>query len=177
MLVNLKAHKIEKVCADERRPALAQPWLDVASSVLVATNGAALAVVPVDLELTDTDGPIPLLALDAGRRKARKDEIRGSASEISCNGTADVPAAHATFERPNVEEPLPNWHAMLEPPAPKHRLEVTLSPRLLWELAQALGAETGLTLRFYGAEKPIHVRALHHDGRGLVMPLRGRDDD
>lgn len=97
MLVNLRRHKIEKVCADEKLQHIAQPWLDTYNKVIVATDTHTLAVVPVDISPTDKPGPIPLLALDAARLKSSKDFT----ADIVSNGTVDVPPPEQPTSAPS----------------------------------------------------------------------------
>ena len=65
MRVNLKKFRIEKTASrDETRPSLNCVYLDVDNSVLVATDGYGMAVIPVtELGLDDESGLIPSEAI------------------------------------------------------------------------------------------------------------------
>lgn len=170
MKINLKRHRIEKVCADEKRPTIAQPWLDVDNNVLVATDSYALAVVPVDIALTDTAGPIPLLALEAARKKSGKDYI----ADIVCDGTVDVPDARAKYDRPAIDQDdgpgFPDWQTIITR-AGAPRVTIGINARILLNLAQALGSEQ-IELSVYEQDERISVKPIGRDGNGIIMPIR-----
>lgn len=168
MKLNLRRHRIEKVCADEKRPTIAQPWLDVDNNVLVATDSYALAVVPVDISLTDTAGPIPILALEAARKKS-KDHI----ADIACDGTVDVPDARAKYDRPSVDgddgHGFPDWQTIVARDGTP-RVTIGVNARILLNLAQALGTEQ-VELAVYEQNERISVRPIGRDGQGIIMPI------
>lgn len=165
---------VEKVlCADEYRVALSYAHLDVKNKVLVATNGHAMAIIPVDLDATDTEGPVSEEAIKAARKAA----VDGAA-EVVCNGHQVVPQG-PTFERPEACS-FPDYEQVV----PKDvRKSVGVNAKLLWDACQAIGAfgskdngDAAVTISFGGPLDPIRVEK--HDALtnrtavAVIMPMR-----
>jgi hypothetical protein len=194
MIVPAKC-KLEKVVSkDQTRPVLASAYLRVVepateaepgSGYLEATDSFKLARVPVELEVGDVEGFIPPAALIEARKADRL------TPRLEANGTCDVPGG-PSFPRPEPGQPV-NVDQLLPVEDDLHSFEVGLSPKLLLELAQGMGAEGGVRLRFCkgrGAEswtpdnpesepstrRPIVVRPLGSsdvpDAVGLLMPIK-----
>lgn len=177
MKVNLKRFKIEKVVSTrDGRPALKHVYLDVAGSVLVATDSMALAVVPVsELAFDDTEGLLPVEAIVLARKDQPKDEL----AELVANGRASVRMGgeRADFDRPTWDG-FPNWRGLFEWTRSKPVVSIRLSPRRLLELAQALGNENAVTLDVYGPSVQMRVTPLYGEAgaKGILMPITSRED-
>ena len=164
---------VEKVASqDSTRPAIGAPYLDIdetRAAHIIATNGAALVKVPVEIDGEDCAGYVPAVALKEGRKLAKRSE----AINLSCNGSAKL-LNGATY--PRGEGQFPNWRQVW--PKEEGKTVLALDARLLYELAQALGTE-GVVLTFNPGE-PITVRATATKGvqpasveaRGVIMPIR-----
>lgn len=81
------------------RVVMLAPWLSrgLGKAALFATNGRVLAVVPVDHADADTEGSVPVEALEAYRKK--------DGAAVALNGTAKVLPSGAEFRRMNVTPP------------------------------------------------------------------------
>lgn len=81
---------VEKVASqDSTRPAIGAPYLDIdetRTAHIIATNGAALVKVPVEIDGEDCAGYLPAVALKEGRKLAKKfDSV-----DLVCNGSAKL---------------------------------------------------------------------------------------
>lgn len=170
MNVDFRRYRIESAAArDSWRPILLSPYLDTKRKRLVATNTFILASVPVEIEDEDTDGPIPLAAIAAARKLQRKDGV----ATITANSTATVPG-FAAFDRPEQTQ-FPDHEKLLKAvQKAKPAFTIGLSPKLLHDLAKALGSEDSVQLDFEGPLKPICVtpRQTGGGGEGVLMPIR-----
>lgn len=165
---------LEKICSkDATRPAISAPYLDVdaeRSAHVIATNGAAMAKIPVSIDPLDVAGYVPVGALKEARKLAKKD----NESALALNGTAQTTNG-ATFPRESAET-FPNWRQVW--PKLEGKIQVSFDARLLYELAQAMGTE-GVILTF-DAGAPISVRPSATSActpaslgaRGVIMPIR-----
>lgn len=175
-----KTVKIEGAASqDETRFALNAPYLDITEGhgTLVATDGRMLARMPVELEDGDTAGYVPVAALAAARKVAKK----GEQLAVRLNGQAIVSSAgqEATFARNAAEAQFPNWRQVIPKDEPKAR--IALNPELLLRLAKAIGSEERIVLEIMGETSPIRIRALSLSGvgaagdrapLGVLMPIR-----
>lgn len=177
MKVDLKKFKLEKAASrNDRRPVLNSAYLDTANSVLVATDSLGMAVVPVELAFDDTDGLIPVEALTL----ARKDQTKDDLAEIAVNGRVSVRVRgeRAEFDRADGDG-FPDWKQFFKR-GQKPVLTLALSPKLLTQVADAVGANGGaVKLDIFGPEKPIRVTALRSEtgAKGIVMPVLLKDDE
>ena len=164
---------VEKVASqDSTRPAIGAPYLDIdekRTAHIIATNGAALVKIPVEIDGEDCAGYLPAVALKEARKLAKKfDSV-----DLVCNGSAKL-LNGATY--PRGEGQFPNWRQVM--PKEEGKTVLALDARLLYELAQALGTE-GVVLTF-DADSHITVRATATKGvqpasfeaRGVIMPIR-----
>jgi hypothetical protein len=87
---------------DKSRAHITQPYFDRDAGKLIATNGAAMAIVPVEAEDTDTSGYVPIPAIVAARK---------AKTGIELNGSARVPAAGLTLDRLDMQ--FPDWKLIL----------------------------------------------------------------
>ena len=165
---------LEKICSkDATRTTLAAPYLDIDAerfAHVIATNGAAMAKVPVEITPEDVAGYVPVGALKEARKLAKREDE----SALALNGTAQT-SNGATFPRES-KETFPNWRQVW--PKAEGKIQLSFDARLLYELAQAMGTE-GVTLTFDAGE-PIAVRPTPTKGctpasfgaRGVIMPVR-----
>lgn len=139
---------------------------------LCATDGRTLAVVPVELEEGDEAGLVSVDALKIARQGAGHGKAR-----IECNKSLRAWGKRGplTFERPS-EGNFPDIRApdlLSTEEAPKG-LKIRLNAKLLYNIAQAFGAdEVELTIPT-DKDKPVFVRGLMQaipDAVGLLMPI------
>lgn len=169
---------IEKACnTDYTRLVLLHPYLDVTSPtygpVMVACNGAILAVVPVTEAEIEESGPIPAEALKVARRAkgAKQSGAYMSTNEgtvytkTTVHGKEDGDTSGVQrFDRPTYPTgaKFPNWEAVV-PPKDRHTtVKVGLNIEQLWKLCQAMGCEAA-TLEISGSTDPVVVRPLKVD--------------
>ena len=168
---------IEKACStDLERPVLLHPYLDTTHSqgpVMVACNGAILAVVPVTEAEIEESGPVPAEALKVARRAkgAKQSGAYMSTNEgtvytkTTVHGKEDGDTSGVQrFDRPTYPAgaKFPNWEAVV-PPKDRHvTVKVGLNIEQLWKLCQALGCEAA-TLEISGSLDPVVVRPLKMD--------------
>ncbi len=160
-------YQIEKAASsDAMRPVLANAWLETGKSRLLASNSYMLAVVPVEVEEGDVDGPVSGEALVSARKLAKHET-----PNIACNGSLEVQGG-PTFPRPASEGmKFPDadqvWPAAYDGEAGVDFYEVGFNPTLLLELCKAIGLVGG---KRFGA--PCRLRIMRNTGTGAVDPLR-----
>lgn len=165
---------------DETRPHLNSAWLDVEAGRLVATNGHALAIVPVELEPGDKAGPVPPGAVRAARKR-----------ETECQEGAVV-CGDVTYKRGDAEHPASTAEkrAQIVPsfrPGDAGTVTFGLNAALLLKLARSIGAHAsegytfvGLTVKIPEPGKPMLSCILVTPGTnlddsgavGALMPAR-----
>jgi hypothetical protein len=166
-------YKLEKVAAksDQCRPNI--EYVKLAKSerfgnCAVATNGRSMAIVPIEVSEGDNEqGLISVEALKASRKN------RPHEGMFMMNGNIELPGS-VTFPRPETEIAYPDWTQVL--PDQPIKFTVALNAKLLFELAQALGSDGAVTLRFSDELSPISVTS-NHGGNGefgVMMPMRIR---
>lgn len=166
-------YRVEKVVSkDALRPHLNAAHLDVDAKRLFATNGHALASVPVDVEARDRSGRVPVRALKQHRKGAKVVARLGLVvvgDELHRRGESNHPLA-TEANRTSV------WPSFKR--GDKGTVSVGLSAALLHELANALGeadpARAGVVLTFRPKTyEPILVEpATAGDAVGVLMPMR-----
>jgi len=186
-----KIYKLEKVASkDKTREAINHICIDTeannASGMAIATNGRTLAIVPIELETTDDveDKKEMLLPVKAFT-EARK--IGGKVlpeSNLKLNGKIELSTGE-TMPYPETTQHYPNYKQVI--PDPFHYGEVSFSPKLLWELCQAMGCEESVKMRLATKQsegsyiidglQPIQLFSSkeHKTGKkaeGVLMPLR-----
>jgi len=181
---------------DITRQHLTHCYLDVEKQKLVATNGNAMAVVPVD-ELSQSPGPCPndesgfvsVAALEQAKKLTPK-SLDGVI--LSANGQ-HVFLGGATMPRAKAE-PLefPPWERVV----PSYRrgsagtVTIGVDPTMLATLAKAIGEERAVSLTFPSPSScpncdhyseqlghvemldPIRVEGSSGEAFGLLMPVR-----
>ena len=119
---------------DAGRPAIQHVYVD--GDFAVATNGKAMAIVPVIKEEGDkAQAIVPIDVVKSAEKfgnKARQAQItlNGEAKASDGNGKS-VALPYPELNYPNYKQVIPEESAVT----------VALDAKLLWELAQALGAE------------------------------------
>jgi hypothetical protein len=174
-----KNAKIEAVCSDDdtRRPITA-PYLEVneGKGLLIATNGRAMAILPVEVGERDVTGYVSPQALVASRKL-----VRGNGDiEVDCNEACTLKNG-AAYPRPfaapagagedYVPTRFPNWRQVLPDKDRVVKTRVAINPSLLMDLAKAMGSEGSVVLEFGEDEKDI-IRLVSGDKVGLLIPMR-----
>ena len=166
--------KIESIVSkDKTRAAICNPWIDAENGKLVATNGSAMAIIPIELEDEDTSGHVPCDAFKQARKGAK-----GEVSMI-CNGNVTLQTG-AILPRNKSETP-PNWQVVI-PHKPKVNVRISLNAVMLAKLAEAMGTE-GITLEIDEPDSPVIVKPAYAgrhgeakpvcpDAIGIIMPIR-----
>jgi len=157
---------IEKAASkDPIRRALQNVFITEDKKHLVATNGSALAKVPVELDASDDrgNGLIPASVLTDARKKTK----HRMHTELSLNG-AFIHNDGVSIPR-DAEGTFPQYeHIFPKDPVIKHT--VTLNPELLLDLAKALGNSKSITLEFQEVGDAIIAR--NGLAVGLLMPRK-----
>jgi len=171
-------------------PREGDPTLDGAErpGILAATNGRILAVLPVDLDETDTPGLVPREAFELACKTPSKGhtvKAPGIAS-VEVNGgvvVRSVPGRFEGLDRVDDCGEFPQWRAVLPP---DEGIRIAFNPQLFFQLLKAIGADKAasvtLTLSAEGTgSSPIRVqgRELIGDtnatrtleGIGVIMPI------
>ncbi len=137
------------------------------SPALIATSGHVLAIIPVDADI-DEFGPITKEALIHGRKLAKGSKpIEFKAS----NGFKFQDGS--TLPRPSNDDvgEFPNWQQVI--PKEKPKLTITLNPKFLFELAQAIDSPEAVTLEIIDALSAIKVKSRGvNENLGVIMPIR-----
>jgi DNA polymerase III sliding clamp (beta) subunit (PCNA family) len=178
----MKIHKdclVEKIASrDCTRLSIAESYLDIEDGVgqVITTNGHALACIPVELEEGDVAGHISA----EGLKQARKVDKRATHASLHLNGNLKLDNG-VEMPRSTLKggHEFPNWRQVL-PSNDGYTVSFALNAKLLYELAQSMGAE-GVVLSFKADRAPILVRptSLANNGhpacpeaKGVIMPLR-----
>ena len=147
--------------------------------MLVATNGRILAVVPVDVQEGDVMGLIPAATYAVIRGKMRH-ERHGPPHPVVVEKdrvflTTDRLGAKYD-RRPDEGTKFPDWR-LIVPKEEEQTVMLSLNPTLLMDLARAIGAQDGVTLKMKPDEKGVVLGAVSvkgdaKDGFGVLMPRR-----
>lgn len=158
--------KIEKVCGNDKldcnHPSLWQPYLK--GHTLMASNGQVAVFIRVERNLTDTNGPVPIEAIKASRKKE-------SGGYIMLNGMAEIMNG-PSYPRPT-DMKFPNVGNVI----PRHPASFTirLNPYLLAEVAEALGVDRreGVTLEFIKPEDVFRID-WNKENKAVMMPMTSK---
>lgn len=177
-----KSCKIESITShDETRYAICESYLSIkdGAATLVATNGKAMAMLPVLLDEGDVSGYVSENAL----KLARKQDKRSDFATVYLNGVAKL-SDGSTMPREGTakDATFPKWEQVFPKDESLHTQTIALDAKLLWELAQAMGTQ-GVVLRVKDGVSAILVSPTatsHHkwnkpacDGaKGILMPVR-----
>lgn len=146
---------------------------------LIVTNGRALAVLPVELHPDDKPGLIPGEALGCEKLGHDTDgceviEYVVPPKQPELIVSPDGCKAVVDHEAPKGE--FPQWRNVMPPDDAAYACEFAISPKLLHELACALGSETAVRLRVQkNLSHPVRVEAFHGKAVGAIMLVV--DDD
>jgi len=142
---------------------------------LIATNGRAIVVLPVEREEHDTDGYIPAKALAAARKLAKRDM-----AHLAANGCITLKDG-STMPRDNLGGAVfPNWQQCVpKEPEQSHPVRIGFNVKLLAEIAAAMGTET-VCIRIQDEKSPIMVyptgatrmNEASPNAVGVLMPVR-----
>ena len=175
-----KECKLEKACdkqASRWAWNLVEVERDGETAVFRASNGKVLAEIeiPLEGESMPPKAMIPPAAIKAtrnGRQEPLPLRIQSDRVVAGENG------ATQTFPVPSLEEArFPDVSKIWPEPPAVLPTTICINAKLLYDLAQALGAEDAqVKLTVQGPEIPVEVRALVAPvkGRGLIMPLMER---
>jgi len=166
-------YKIEEVASkDKNRLALQYPHIqktDDGKFVAVATNGSAMACVPVEDAEPGEVGPVPIEAMKRSRKGRNLGVVVLSASADKQAKTLDGTSNAIPTDLP----PYPAWQQVVPPKDMKVMLKVGLNAKMLLEVAHAIGSDGPVTLEFQDGLSPIRVtREGDKDAFGVIMPLR-----
>lgn len=174
-----------EIIASTDRQALTHLCIDIHNdkTVIVATDGRRLVVVPCEIDSIHEVGLVPVEAIKQARTVKVKRKSRGrfrsgrdiepAELEVSLNGKVqfDKGPVHITIDRPAADVVYPKWPQIIPTSGPT--FTVALNAELLAGLAKALGSDGAVQLQFRGENDPIHVTADKHSGAfGLLMPCR-----
>jgi hypothetical protein len=143
MKLNKNLH-VERVCSTEKgRESLANPYLD--GTHLVASNGRALIALEIERDAEDVDGWVPVEALKASRKMQKAWDEK----TLHCNGTCKL-ADGTSYPRPleGTTSRFPNWRQVIPEGGSFPQAHVAFDPRMLLDIAKALGSEEGVKLTF-----------------------------
>lgn len=168
--------KLEKmVSKNPLRSSMNHCHLDAEKGNLVATNGKALVMIPVEIDDGDTSGAVSTAGLKAARRDKKGDR------SLSVNGNESIktgPDAGKTFPRPEAGT-FPNYNAVL-PDKGKAKFSISLSAELLEMVCAAIkggdrsvsGEEnfTRLTFHFKDSKSGVLIEA-GNGATAAIMPL------
>lgn len=170
-----KTFKPELIAStDDTRYTITAPYLE--GDRVIATNGMAMVVLPIEREENDTDGHIQSEAF----KTARKQLKNLSESQFVANGQITY-ADGSTAPRVKDMGNFPQWKQVVPPIDRPVGFKVALDAELLLKLADALGAmpdenkKNGkiVTLTFKNELSAIVVTP-HTDTKamGILMPVR-----
>lgn len=186
----MKIHKdikIEAIASGDRsRYNTSEPFLDTSvegAPLLVATNGKAMAAVPVELQEGDAQGYVSADVL----KTARKQAGRLKQACVKLNGVATLPDESTMPRHGKAKDgEFPKWRNVWPEFDGKSTVRVAIDAELLADLAKAMGTR-GVVLKFVlpkegsAADSAIEARpcGVGHGGtcaepsaKGLLMPLR-----
>ncbi len=167
----MKLHKDCKIelaaSKDASRRVITEPYLDMSQDpVLVATNGAAIAVIPVEVCAEDVPGHVGVDALKL-MRKSKRDQAVLTKDWIEVEGVGKILRSDLGG--------FVNWRAVAPDKDREATFSVGLNIKMLWELCQAIGCETA-RLEFKSNLDAIVVKPIrdcaNKKAYGVIMPTR-----
>ena len=169
--------KIESIASKDRtRAAICNPWIDTDNGKLIATNGMAMAVIPVEIEPGDSPGHVPCEAFKSARKGAR-----GEFSML-CNDKVELPGG-STLPRDTSEMP-PKWQAVMPASDRPVLCKIRLNAQMLAKLADAMGCDS-VEIEIEDDSSPLLIRPTWSgtlgslppacpEAVGILMPIRAR---
>lgn len=171
--------KIEAIASTERgREAIAEAYLT--GDKLVATNGLAIVVLPVERDPQDSDGWISHKALAGARKQAKRNK-----AEVIANGCLKL-ADGTQLPRPDMQDmKFPNWEQVIpKNTAETHKTVIRINAAILADMAAAMGTDC-VTLHIKDELSPLMVYPATPapgnfvrpdetamDAKGVLMPIR-----
>ncbi len=149
---------------------------DKNNPILVATNGKTLAVVRCqEAEEDETEGIIPRVAIERSLKGKKNQPAHIMCYEDEC--VVQQPGEIAKYPREE-EGKFPDWRSVV-PKKSSADFSVSLNPKLLLELAQAIGisdqAEQSVILYYTFGERtcdtPVLVTLHTGANYGVIMPV------
>lgn len=188
MLIDRK-YEVAKVPPKQPgRYAMQHLHLNVERKTLTATDGRVLAIVPVQPDEHDATGLVPVDAIKAAFKAPPAHLRKQDQARVEANGcvVAHVEGGRLESVRPDGE--FPRYEAVIDRDTfgASDTLKIGLNAKLLYALAQALGAEEGAITLHIKPEKnhsnawgegrkylhPIGVKAHNSpDAIGCIMPI------
>ena len=172
----MKIHKDCKielaVSKEPHKESLHHPWFD--GKRVIATDGRILAVVPVEAEDSPKDRPgyVPCGVLKEARMATRN----GSHCRIiGLNGSIVFATRQGVCRIPRIKKlKFPDWEKIIPNMKGRKKHIVTLNPKLLWQLAQAVGGDEVLTLEFDKGDPHAVVKVTTGNSKawGIIMPIK-----
>ena len=169
-----KDYKIEKlVSKDQTRENIAGAYIEVGmeSSSLVATNGHALAIVPINVSGEIETGNPKGFTVDTDTIKAIR---RNGGSGYFSEDSVIVGSTSHKLGGQGESGKFPDYKQLLpDPETCKFRI-LTINPRLLLDLAEAIGSKGQVTLSLpEDPLLPILVTSeMSPKANGVIMPMR-----
>lgn len=183
----LKKCAIAKILPkDVARPYLNHAWLDVPGARLIATDGAALVILPVDIEEGDKSGFVTAEAIARAVKWGRKGEYAKYATIDTSREDSLITLDGVSSPRPTVED-CGNYpdvdRALKRAITQPGGATVTLDAALLARLQAAMGADgVALTFQCDAAGKIDPTSAIRAappgrypavpDAIGVLMPMQ-----
>lgn len=166
-----KRYKIERATSeDPTRFALGNVHIAEDGAHLVATTGSILARVPVTMEEGDRidSASLPPVVLTVARQLGRaRDEASiklGEAFGLADGSTRPRPTPDEAGRFPQYSQIIPKDPAIVH--------SVTINPRALRDLCEAIGADDSVTLEFQDTTGRAAIIVRSGEGYGLIMPRR-----
>ena len=174
----MKTHKdckIELIASSgASRYAINEPYLD--GDTLVSTNGIALVALKIERGEGDKDGYVTADVLKAARRLTTK-----AMPEVSIIANGSYTLSDGSVLPRKHEGNYPNWRQIMPRTEgeSKPRQVIALNAKVLWEMAQAMGAEE-LRLEILDGVSAIIVKpacakktcAAPEGTIGVLMPVK-----
>lgn len=175
------------VSKDATRYILEQVMVDLyeGEPVCVATDGRRIVIVPCEIEDVREIGCLsPQVFKTARAAQSIKNKSKSIPAVPVLDIEADVEQVivkngikTVVFKRQDYGRDYPKYKQAI--PTGKPRVTISINPKLLWELAQAMGAEDGVTLEIHeqdnGIDTAIGVvpnNSASNKARAVLMPMR-----
>jgi len=162
--------------SDECREVITNIQLYKDNKCLVATDGKILAIVPVEVEDGEVNGPIPPQAFKSARKGITKKqkEIDDVEIDIHClEGELNIYTKKEGVH--NIKRPrdilYPNFKQVI--PRNKAKHTIRFNPELLMKLAKAIGSSESIVLEFNDEDSPIEVYSCDktNEAFGVLLPI------
>ena len=147
---------------------------DKNEACLIATNGKVMAKIPCDV--LETDPEKALIPAGIVKEMRIRNRSKGKSELINTNGKLEYLTKNGIgLLEIDVESDFPNWKMIAKDVPDENRSDKSISfnPKMLLDLAKALGSETAVTLLPYGGGK---IKVIPHGENenklGVLMGLR-----